>query len=329
MKSKIYIYGLCDVFYDAYYILGLKEIFGDFEFNILKFPKFKQATFAVIIENENGIKKIIIDSLDSPKIDLVWLDWCDVYGKVNYNQETIPVSNQKKIIAIGPSFGIKIWNLLETSFYLISNYGRFKTAISHKREFVANYWRQYKRFRLKKYRSGESSKKEVFFISSIWKKEKETNTNRALFIEACQNNSNVIFEGGFAARVNGDNLGFDNFVYSKKIPLEVYIQKIKKSAIVFNTPAVLSCHGWKLAEFLALGKAIITTSHFNKLPSNLKNYQQVIYANNREDIAKVIDELMTDFNLRRKLELESRRYFETYLAPKVVIQKLVDNLVTE
>lgn len=327
MRSKVCIYGLCDVFYDAYYILGLKEVFGNFEFNISKFPNFKQATFAVIIENDKGVKKIIIDSLDSSEINLDWLEWCDVYGKVNFNQDTIPAINQKKIIAIGPSFGIKIWSLLETSFYLISNYVRFKKAISHPREFAANYWRQYKRFRLKEYHSGVSSKNEVFFISSIWKQEKETNTNRALFIEACKNNPNVVFEGGFAARENGDNLGFDDLVYSNKIPLQVYMQKIKNSAIVFSTPAVLSCHGWKLAEFLALGKAIITTSHFNKLPADLQNYKEVIYVKNQEDITKAVDELTTDFNLKRKLESESRKYFDAYLAPKMVILQLTENLL--
>ncbi|MFL9831979.1 hypothetical protein ABS764_14095 [Flavobacterium sp. ST-87] len=324
MKSKVYVYGLCNVFYDAYYIKGLNEVIGKVNFNISKFPLFKQGTFAVIIENTNSVKKIIIDSGDSNEIDLMNLQWCDVYGKINYDKTVWQHGEMaKKIISIGPGFGIKIWNLFKTLFYMGVNFYKFKTHISNKRDFVANYWRQYKRLYISKYYPEVSSKNEVFFISSIWRKEKDTNDYRALFIECCKENRKVVFEGGFASRTDGNNLGYDNLVTSAKIPLKVYVKKIKKSAIVFNTPAVLSCHGWKLAEFLALGKAIITTPHFNELPADLLNYEHLIYANNKETIQKAIDELITDENLKKQIQIAGREYFEEYLAPEAVIKKIL------
>ena len=326
MKPKIYIYGLCNVFYDGFYIQGIKEIYHDFEFNISKFPKFNQGTFAFIIENDTYSKKVIIDSKDSNQINSIELEWCDTYGKVNYNLNHLPVEN-KKVIAIGPSFGIRIWNLFQTFYYLIVNFIRFRNSISNRnrREFIANYWRQYRRLKLEKYNSVSSSSNEVFFINSIWKQEKETNRNRALFMKSCKSNSSIIFEGGFAARSNGDNLGFDDLVYSKKIPLKTYIKKIQNSAFVFSTPAVLSCHGWKLAEFLALGKAIVTTPHCNILPKDLLNNINVIYVNDGEDINNAIEKLIKDPDFKRKLELESKSYFDQYLAPKKVITRLLEN----
>jgi glycosyltransferase involved in cell wall biosynthesis len=328
MRTKVYVYGLCDVFYDGYYIQGLKEYYNHFEFNLLKFPKFDNGTFAFIIESNNSYKRVIIDSKDSTRININELEWCDVYGKVNYNLDNLFIENQNKIVAIGPSFGIKIWNLLETSYYLGINFIRFRKSILNKREFIANYWRQYKRMYLKEYNSTQSSVNEVFFINSIWKQESQTNKNRALFIDICKSNPNVNFEGGFAARSNGDNLGYDNLVYSKKIPLSIYLRKIKNSAFVFNTPAVLSCHGWKLAEFLALGKAIISTSHYNKLPVDLLDNKHVVYVNTngRRDIQEVIEKLITDIDFKRELEAESRKYFDEYLSPKKIITRLVENL---
>lgn len=323
MKTKIYIYGLCDVFYDGYYIQGLKELYTDVQFNVSKFPKFNQGTFAFIIESQNQLTKIIIDSVDSPKIKETELDWCDIYGKVNYNLSNLPAKNQDKIVAIGPSFGIKIWNFTETLYHVTANFVRFRKSVSNKREFIANYWRQYKRLSLKNYNLSKSSEDEVFFINSIWKQEKETNQNRALFIEACKSNPKIKFEGGFAARSNGDNLGFDHLVYSKKIPLKVYIQKIKNSAIAFNTPAVLSCHGWKLAEFLALGKAIITTPHYNILPADLQNEINVLYAENGAQIAEMINKLINNPELKDTLEHQNRAYFDQYLAPQSVITRLI------
>lgn len=323
MKTKIYIYGLCNVFYDGFYIQGLKEIYSNIEFNISKFPQFNQGCFAFIIENDQQVHRVIIDSIDGTRINENELEWCDIYGKVNYNTEYLPIHNQSKIIAIGPSFGIKFWNLFQTLYYAFFNFIRFRKIISNKREFVANYWRQYKRFRLKKYMPVQSSINDVFFINSIWKQEDTTNNNRALFIKACKNNTQVNFEGGFAARSNGDNLGFDDLVYSEKIPFETYLKRIKKSAFVFNTPAVLSCHGWKLAEFLALGKAIISTSHYNKLPTDLLNDRHVVYANTNDEINNSINKLISDVDFKRKLEIESRKYFDDYLAPAKVITRLI------
>jgi len=326
MKTKVYIYGLCDVFYDSYYIEGIRKVYRHYVFNISKFPKFKQGTFAVIFENKYHTKKVIIDSRDTANIDIELLKWCDVYGKINYNDNTLPDDSNNKIVAIGPSFGIKIWNLIETVYFALFNFLRSRKSIKNKREFIANYWRQYKRLSIKNYSITESSKTDVFFMNSIWKEEKQTNSNREMFIRMCKEVEGLSFEGGFAARKNGDNLGYGSLVYSKTVPLKKYLNKIKNSMTVFNTPAVLSCHGWKLAEFLALGKAIITTDHYNRLPAALQDHHHVIYANNAEEIKKAIEKLMGDTEYKRKLEFNARKYFEEYLEPNAVIIKLINNL---
>lgn len=322
-RTKVYIYGLCNVHYDSFYIEGIKEIFSEIEFNILKFPNFIQGTFAFIV-SENGCEtKIIIDSRDTNEIDFETLRWCDRYGKVNYNEKSILTENREKLVAIGPSFGIKIWNLTQTISFVVSHLFKFKSRIKDKREFVANYWRQYKRLPLKDYKPEKSKRNEVFFISSIWQKEKTANNYRALFIEECIKYDELKFEGGFAPRNNRDNLGYDALVFSKRISIINYLSKIKKSAFVFNTPAVLSCHGWKLGEFLALGKAIISTPHKNMLPNLLEDNIHLVYAISSDDIARKIKILTTDLIFKKKIEIASRDYYEKNLQPKVVINKLL------
>jgi hypothetical protein len=324
MEKKVFVYGLCDVFYDSYYIQGLKETFGKIEFDTAEFPTFRQGTFAFKVCNFQEEKRFIIDSRDSGEIDVDALNWCTSYGKVNFNSQNLQVKTCRKIIAIGPSFGIKIWGLLQTFYFLTIHYFKFRGTISNKREFVANYWRQYRRLPLKSYSSEESSNNKVFFISSIWKQESLTNDYRATFIKKCKTNKKISFEGGFAARTDGNNFGFDRFVYSKRISLAKYLKNIKRSALVFNTPAVLSCHGWKLAEFLALGKAIISTPHINILPQELVEGTNILYAANKDEIADRIELLIANVNLKRNLETNSRLYFDEYLSPKRVINRLVE-----
>lgn len=263
---------------------------------MIKFPKFSQGTFAVLIQKEGLNVKLIIDSKDSNKIDIEKLIWCDVYGKVNFNNSSILEDYRLKVKPIGPSFAIKIWNLPVAIFISFINFIRFKDFISNKREFFANYWRQKNRLPLESYKNSESVDGYVFFISSIWKNERLTNLTRAAFIKGCRN-LKIIFEGGFAPRKDGDNMDFDNLVVARRYSLIEYVRKIKLSSIVFSTPAVLSCHGWKLGEFLALGKAIITTNHINILPAELKDNIHVIYVDDVRFIEDKIKMLMEDSNL--------------------------------
>ena len=321
-QCSVYVYGLCDVFYDSYYLQGLHDFFTSYHFNIDKFPKIRQGVFAVIIEHDGRSIKIIIDSADTSEYYSDELAWCDIYGKINVNNKNIPRQFQHKIFPIGPSFGIKIWNIGEMFYHLTRNYIICRRVISNKREFIANYWRQYNRKPIKSYTPQTSKERYVFFTGAIWKREETTNEARAAFIEACRANPDITFEGGFAPRRDNNNLHYNHLLADSRYKFSEYLTKLRESAIAFNTPAVLSCHGWKLGEFLALGKAMITTPHLNELPSPLQEQVHVVYAKNLSAIAEKIDLLIKDHSLRLELEKNARAYFDNFLAPAKVIERL-------
>lgn len=95
---------------------------------------------------------------------------------------------------------------------------------------------------------------------------------------------------------------------------------------MFNTPAVLDCHGWKLAEFLSLGKTIISTEISRKLPSQLLNNKHIVLTTGtEEDIKNKIEFLLENKTLTTKLEKNSREYYENFLAPTKVIELILKN----
>ena len=323
----VYVYGLSDVYYDSYYLNGIKELFGSYTFNTSKFPKLNQNVFAVIIEQKGVDFKFIIDSRDANTFIEFELEWCNVYGKVNYNIETIPEKFKSKILPIGPSFAIKNWNLLQTFYFFCTNYYKFYDQIADKNNYKANFFRQYKRMSINEYRPSKTKENYIFFLSSIWKSEPITNQKRAIFIDVCKSFKTIFFEGGFAPRADGNNLGFNNLTISKRYSLKQYLANTKHSVLVFNTPAVQSCHGWKLAEFLALGKAIISTTHLNELPEKLNHNEHLLYNDCDENLKSTIQSLLDDNELKLKLEKNARQYFERNLAPKVIIEKLISNFL--
>ena len=62
---------------------------------------------------------------------------------------------------------------------------------------------------------------------------------------------------------------------TKGVCMTEWMHKTKMSEVVFNTPAFWECHGWKLGEYLALGKAIISTPLSNDLPYPLEHGKNI------------------------------------------------------
>jgi len=323
---KVLIYAPVDVFYYSFYIEGFYNIFGkkNVRFSVKEFPRFSSRTLAAVVYKNGNESRIVIDALDTPRIYKKPLDWCDVYGKVNFNEKALPEENSYKILAIGPSFGIRIWSLTATLNLAVLNYFKSKGRIYNKSYFFTSYWRQLNRLPIRKYIPSQKAENNyVFFISSLWEKEEKTNMLRANFIKTCKEMKQVNFEGGFAPRSDKKELNFGEFI-DKRVSPKKYLMKIKNSLVVFNTPAVQGCHGWKLPEFLALGKAIISTEIWNILPERLEDKKHLHFvSSSTSEMKKAINEIIINSQYRENLERNSREYYLKHLTPKVVITRLL------
>lgn len=323
---KVIIYSTVDVFYYSFYIEGLYRLYGkkNVKFSMTGFPAFASRVMAIRLNGTDQKLNIVIDALDTSTIYNMPLEWCDVYGKVNYSPKNLPLINTEKIFPIGASFGIRIWSFWGTLKFALANYYKSEKLIHDKRYFFTTYWRQFKRLPLLAYQKRSQVKADyVFFVSSLWKKEMETNASRARFMVACIETKGIKFEGGFAPRSDNENLGFDNLIGCRVSP-QHYLRKIKRSFVTFNTPAVQNCFGWKLAEFMVLGKAIISTEIPNLLPVPLLHRKHLHFVSSEKtEIQKAVLEILENKEYREKLEKNSREYYNTHLAPEVVLQRLM------
>ena len=321
---KVFVDPSCDIQYASFYIYGLHQTYGkkNVTFSSKYFKQFRHNNhfFAFVVKDETSLKKVVIDFTDSRIIDTTALNWCDVYGKINLDDS---IKKNNKTIPIGPSFGIQIYSLFETIWYAFTNLIKSYKRIPDKRKFISDYKAQYKRPKYSDYKSVSNNNNYVFFMSSLWKQEAVTNTFRGNFIKSCKANPNVTFEGGFAPRTKNDIKGYEDLTVTSRIPMKVYLKKIINSNFVFNTPAVKSCHGWKLAEYLCLGKAVISTPLSRNLPKELENRKDIFFTNGEEkDVTEKVNEIVMNIPLKQQLESNAKAYFGTYLAPKQVILRL-------
>jgi hypothetical protein len=314
----------------AYYLRGLQRYFGTtaLPFDRAPFvPRYEDhKPVAFVVQRGGAERKVFIGPDDMPELDVAALEWADAYGKVNLAAEFVPAGSEDKVVAIGPSHALKIWGLVTSCSTAVRTHvsgGRFVPLKEHYRRF----WLLYRR-RVEEnfYRPEPAEDRYVFYNAWLWSKHQEANPPRAEFIRACRElRPEIEFEGGFIARRRDDMPEYAELVADRPYSLPEYLERIKRSTVVFNNPAVHNCHGWKLAEFLRLGKAIISLPLSRQMPGAFAHGEQAHFVDgSRDSMQQAVREIVADRDYRRHLETSARAYFEQYLTPERVIARLVD-----
>ena len=339
---KVFIDPRSAINYSSFYIKGLYDYFGkkNVHFSTKYFNELKEIDMLmafVLVENDR-ITKFIIDYRDQSDLIIDAYRWTDVYAKINLNRNTLflPQNETDKIVSIPPSFAIKVWNPVELLFHLSCNF--FKAGIIRHRNdknihlrpsrWIRYYLSLLKRQKLERYENAGDKEVPgyVFSISTYWSGHKDLNYFRSGYILSCYEDSEIDFHGGFF--VDGDMSVSkeipEELIYHRYIPNSEYLENIKKSIFVFNTPAVWNCHGWKLGEFLCMGKAIISTPLINELPAPLEHKKNIFLIDKKEDIHSAIHFLLKDEELRQSLKKNARIYYEQFAAPQKVIERIVN-----
>lgn len=270
-----------------------------------------------------------MDAGDFDTIDNSCYQWCDIYGKVNTNWEKTPKSDFPKIVSLAPSFGIRIWNLQQTIFYALSNLLK-SGNLSESRKFIGKYKRQFSlRLPMEAYNPVHAQDNFIFHVSTLWQNDEynqndeRVNIPRANFMEVCKLLPEINFEGGFYhSGTHPLNDRFKDLVLHGYMSPKTYLQKTKVSTVVFNTPAYWNCHGWKLGEYLALGKAIISTPLSNALPEPLIHGETIHIINDRDEMDRAVRLLLHDAAYRHKLEQGARAYYLRNATPEKSIALL-------
>jgi len=334
--ARVRVYPGFDALYYSFYLEGLEQVFGRDNLSLTArgFPRFGHHCLAFEAEGADGkTRRVYLAASDGAGINGPGLEWCDVYGKANLaldldgelKNAAPPAELRGKLRAIGPSFPVRRWAPLGAALQAALNFARCRGQVERPREHFANYRRQYKyRLPLAAFEPSTPQEDYVFFASRLWQREPTTNRLRANFVRACHSATGLRFEGGFVPRTGSPLVGFEKEMIEKKFSFEGYLTKTQRSLVVFNTPAVASCHGWKLAEFLALGKAILSTPLSRALPAPLEHGKQIHFVDgSQRGIEEALEGLRADTEYRRRLEHGAREYFSRYLSPERVVRRIL------
>jgi hypothetical protein len=332
--AKALVYPPFNARYYSLYLEGLFRVFGRNRVRFTKrgFPRFGTDCMAIrlIVRGGHPERRVYIHSNDFPVLDEDGLAWCDVFGKVNLDWRRVPGDCKEKVLPLGPTFAIRTWNPLLSVTHGVANFVRSPRDAGSFRKHLANYRGQSaSRFPESAYRPSTSDSGYVFYNAAIWEREPEANALRARFVEACRSMKGIRFEGGLSPRrsARGDRnfraTGYEPHLSRRFTPLE-YLEKTRASAVVLNNPAYEGCHSWRLAESLALGKAIISTPIVRELPAPLVHGTHLHCVDGSvESFRSAIGTICGDADYRARLETRARAYYEEYLAPTAVVRRIL------
>lgn len=331
MSTQAIVNPLNHIAYASYYIYALRKVLGKASvwFDCTPFRDLsvesQQSRGLLFTLRQAGSPEIkyFICGNDSYRIEEEIYDWCDVYASVNANFGKTP--GRAKLVSLVPSFGVKVWGMGGTVLRALSNAVHYQRIVHDRKvkTFIGNYKRLLDRPFYADMAPEPSSSDYVFFCSTLWyndeynQNDRKVNARRANFIRACKGIDSIRFEGGFVPQQGRSSSElFADCLSATSYPYRTWLQKTKQSALVFNTPAFWDCHGWKLGEYLALGKAIISTPLSNDLPAPLTHGVNIHFVDDDIDsIREAITYIINHPDYKERLERGARAYWASYGTP--------------
>jgi hypothetical protein len=146
------------------------------------------------------------------------------------------------------------------------------------------------------------------------------NNMRAECIRRCRKEFGAFFLGGLAVdeytKKNFSDILLPDSKESRKLE---YLKRVKESDICVATTGLHNSIGWKLGEYVAASKAIVSEKLHYELPGEFTPRHNYLEFTTPEECVQDIYELINDKSLRLRLMLNNYRYYHTYVRPDILV----------
>lgn len=148
------------------------------------------------------------------------------------------------------------------------------------------------------------------------------NQSRIALIRALKTELGESFWGGLQNTAYARELAPDLITSLPSVRRE-YLARVRDASIVISSVGLLQSNGWKLGEYVALGKCILSEPIATRLPGNFAAGKNYLAYDSAEHCLALVKKLLADEALITRIESDNRDYAQQYLAP----EKLVENII--
>lgn len=181
---------------------------------------------------------------------------------------------------------------------------------------------------------------QVLFMARMWDVQGDTgwkltdakreerhyiNEQRAHTIRLCRETFGSRFFGGvspsrFAIEHYADLVIADRSEVSR----HAYLRRMKQSSICIATMGLHQSIGWKFAEYVAAGKAIVTEKLHYEVPGVFGEGRNYLSFRTPEECVERIARLIQDDKLRRSIMMNNQKYYRRHVRPdRLVLNSLL------
>ena len=327
--------------------IKLKFNFKPFSYNndklLSSVPPYNLQGLFVIV---NGYKKVFYDVTDGENFINQALEVADLYFKRSYLASAIPDDCKEKVFPLGLNYEVYPGSLNKHEFlrFFISK----KNYRSSPKELIKwglrNTSVKYNPTVKNMYSVPKTGQKpKVLFMARTWDPNtapagfsdedkrkwigirESINDTRATVIRTLQKELGNDFFGGFSisdysVKHYPDCL-LDNNKISKK---GSYIALLREYPICIATTGLYNSIGWKLGEYVAFSKAIVSEKLIYAVPGNFeagKNYLEFATA---EECVKQTVTLFENVKMSEEMMCNNNQYYKEYLSPDKLILRTLE-----
>lgn len=107
-----------------------------------------------------------------------------------------------------------------------------------------------------------------------------------------------------------------------------YIKQLKQHTICIATTGLHGSIGWKLAEYVAFSKAIVTEMLRYKVPGSFDNYKNYLEFTTPEQCVEKVSDLLQNRAARNKMMEHNYSYYNNHLRPDALVLNTINTALS-
>lgn len=332
---------------------GLLETRGLITVKFLKNKEYKSNGKQLLVVSVNDSYHLAYDTADHDRVYQDELSKCDLYFKRSYDKNSHE-NLSKKILPLGLNYQVygendraavrSLWAFRENGSS--STYDKFVNLI-HSNSILSTIFRaknagkhlfDVKSFEgLPKYSRSPS----VLFLARAWDpeafgiKSKELATERVsinLMRAECIRKLRKEFGQSFIGGFHADNFSLKNFKDCVVDPMLTqknhYLETVRQSSIGVSTMGLDRSNGWKLAEYVANAKAIISETLHYEVPGDFSVGKNYFSFETADDCVEAAVRLYKNPDECYRMMCENYSYYHQYLRPDILVWNTLQKLMS-
>lgn len=256
----------------------------------------------------------------------------DYYFKRSYTEKLKSANKQIKVYPLGFNHFIEHKHLFNDSLKnVIKNSSIYNYIRPKKKTLNIPYFEQLNN-------GGNSN--QIIFFTRLWDPTNETNRQKKDFlnsinnfrisvVKTCKEEFGNLFIGGIEDSQYARSLASEHICKPEVTQKFNYLNNLKNSSICIATTGLHDSNGWKLAEYIVSGKAIISQPLKHKVTGDFSKGRNYLEFNNKSQLVQTINTLLNNDDLVDNMMRNNTRYYNTYLRPDKLILNSLNTIMED